>query len=90
MILSIINQKDRTEKTTTTVNLGSTLAQKGFRVLLTDFDPQSNLTYSLGINNFDCGIRDVLENSIGLEESIVERESMHILPNDQRLAIYGI
>lgn len=47
-IISICNQKGGVGKTTTTVNLGVSLAAKGYRVLLVDCDPQGSLTRSFG------------------------------------------
>jgi len=36
-------------KTTTTINLGAALAEKGRKVLLVDFDPQGHLTVGCGL-----------------------------------------
>ncbi len=61
-IITIVNQKGGTGKTTTAINLGVALANKGKRVLLIDFDPQASLTYSLGIKDASPTIADVMLN----------------------------
>jgi chromosome partitioning protein len=46
-IIAIANQKGGVGKTTTSVNLGACLAEKGVRVIVLDMDPQANSTSAL-------------------------------------------
>ena len=40
-VIALVNQKGGVAKTTSTINIGAALAQKGHRVLLVDTDPQT-------------------------------------------------
>ena len=83
-IISIVNQKGGTGKTTTSINLGSALAQQGKKVLLVDMDSQGNLGYSLGLD-VQQSISDVFNGELGLKDVIQSGEGMDIIPSDMRL-----
>src|SRR5579863_9095970 len=75
-VIALANQKGGVAKTTTTLNLGVALAEKGLRVLCIDLDPQGNLTMSQGLNpdTIERSMFDVLVHRLPIGEVIVERE----------------
>ncbi|MDQ6694843.1 MAG: AAA family ATPase, partial [Chloroflexota bacterium] len=58
MTISIAHHAGGVGKTTTTLNLGFALAQKGMRVLLVDLDPQADLSERL---HLDRGVADLAQ-----------------------------
>jgi chromosome partitioning protein len=66
------NQKGGVGKTTTTVNLGAYMAEAGKKVLLIDFDPQGNLSSSLGCRAENNSIYEALTGQIPVDEVIVK------------------
>ena len=60
--IAIVNQKGGCGKTTTTINLGGSLARDGHRVLIVDMDPQAHACMALGIDpdELDENLFDVL------------------------------
>ena len=94
-VISVVNQKGGTGKTTTTENLGIGLAMEGHRVLLIDMDPQGSLTISLGYPRPDDmypTISDVLgdvinESLIDPKEGIIQhREGIEFIPGNIELS----
>jgi chromosome partitioning protein len=75
-VIAFANQKGGVAKTTTTLNLGVALKEKGFKVLAVDLDPQSNLTMSQGWNPDDIerSMFDVLVHQLPIDEIIREAE----------------
>ena len=84
-IVSVINQKGGTGKTTTTINLGSAIAALGKKVLLVDLDPQANLSYSLGITEPEGTLADVFTENKKLADIQVERSGLQVLPGSNEL-----
>lgn len=89
-IIAIANQKGGVGKTTTSVNLGASMATLGKRVLLVDIDPQGNTTSGVGVNKADVEncIYDILINEVNPQETIQETriEGLHIIPATIQLA----
>src|ERR1051325_8072453 len=75
-VIAFANQKGGVAKTTTTLNLGVALTEKGQRVLLVDLDPQGNLTMSQGLNpdEIERSMFDVLVHKIPIQDVIEQRE----------------
>jgi chromosome partitioning protein len=75
-ILALANQKGGVAKTTSTLNLGVALSERGLDVLLVDLDPQSNLTMSQGIDpeRVERSMFDVLVHKVPITDVIQHRE----------------
>lgn len=79
-IISVANQKGGVGKTTTTINLGASIAKYGYKVLLVDIDPQGNATSGLGIekSTVDKDIYNVLIEEIPVSETIHQTDAKNL------------
>jgi chromosome partitioning protein len=88
-IVAIANQKGGVGKTTTAVNLGCALAERGQRMLLIDLDPQANATSALGLAELQGeSLYEALLGGASVADKIMPTrlERLFVIPADLDLA----
>ena len=83
-IVAVANQKGGVGKTTTAINLAASVASRGYRVLLVDFDPQGNASSGLGYtrDRIELTVYDALTGEVTLEDAIrpTEITTLFVVP----------
>ena len=88
-IIAIANQKGGVGKTTTSVNLGACLAERGVRVLVLDMDPQANSTSALDfVPGENTSVYRALMGDSPIADLVLQTkyENLSLIPCDMDLA----
>ncbi len=86
-VISVANQKGGVGKTSTAINLSSSLAAAEKKTLLIDIDPQANSSSGLGVHNHAPSVYEVLIGEISINEAILETfmPNLDLLPSNINL-----
>lgn len=83
-IVAVANQKGGVGKTTTSINLAASIASRGYRVLLVDFDPQGNASSGVGYprDKVELTIYDALTGAVAMEDVVrpTEITTLFVVP----------
>lgn len=85
-VIAFAIQKGGTGKTSSTNITAEILHSRGYKVLVIDLDPQRNLSHSVGVNEPDLSVTDVLTKKTDIKSAVLKAKAGYaILPAGRNL-----
>lgn len=87
IVIAVANQKGGVGKTTTSHALTAGLAQKGYKTLGVDLDPQGNFSTACGVNNYNVPtVYELMKNETTVADAIQTVGAYDVVPANIMLA----
>lgn len=91
-IIAFANQKGGVGKTTSAIHIAAAVAERHYRVLLVDMDPQGNVASGLGLRKTDIKrtVYDALIGRCAASDAVIQTEVKNLFLMPSHLALVGV
>lgn len=84
--IAIANQKGGVGKTTTTIELGACLKNRGYKVLVVDLEQQFDVTKYMEADSSKPGSYEVLKQQVDIKKAIQDVQEFDLVPSSEKIS----